>query len=90
MGRLVLTHSTYIEGLIVLLKKISKHKGIYTITPGAISRSKGNSSKLTLKITRLVLGGHKLLARKGRSVQEIYILSDYNNDELSNIIKDCY
>ena len=86
MGRLVHTHSTYIEGLIELLKKISKEKSILTITPGVISRARSNSNKFTIKITREVQGGHRAIARKGRTIQEIYILSNLSKEGLKAII----
>ena len=66
MGRLVHTHSTYINGLIELLKRLAKENGIYTITPGVISRVRGHKEKLEVTITRETIGGYKLIARKGR------------------------
>jgi hypothetical protein len=41
MGRLVITHSTYIEGLIPVLRKLALEPGIDTITPAVISRVQG-------------------------------------------------
>jgi hypothetical protein len=38
MGRLVITHSTYLEGLIPLLKRLVQDPAIDTITPAVISR----------------------------------------------------
>ena len=43
MGRLVITHSTYLEGLIPCLKKLSRVPEIDTITPAVISRVKGRA-----------------------------------------------
>ena len=45
LGRLVLNHSTNIEGLIPILKKLALDINIKTITPAAISRARGRSSK---------------------------------------------
>nr|WP_036918247.1 MULTISPECIES: DUF2103 domain-containing protein [unclassified Prochlorococcus] len=87
MGRLVLTHSSYVEGLISLLKKIVNDKNIKTITPGAITRVKGKSVSFKLVISREVKGGYKLNARKGRSAQEVYILTDYSKIELTEKIE---
>ncbi len=83
MGRLVKTHSTYIEGLINILDLLTTDKSIKTITPGIIKRVKGKSEKLKLKITRVVEGGYKVNARKGKSVQEVFILTTYNRSELT-------
>jgi hypothetical protein len=40
MGRVVITHSTYIEGLIPLLKLLAQVPGIDTVTPAVICRVK--------------------------------------------------
>ena len=39
MGRVVITHSTYIDGLIPVLRKLAAAAGIETVTPAVISRS---------------------------------------------------
>ena len=65
MGRLVHTHSTYVEGLIEVLKELRKDDCIKTITPGVIVRVKGHTDKLKIKATREVRGGFKMVARKG-------------------------
>ena len=88
MGRLVHTHSTYINGLIALLKRLSKENGIYTITPGIILRVRGHKEKLKVSITRKTIGGYKLIARKGRSAQEIYITTEYTREELREKIEE--
>ena len=38
MGRVVITHSTYLEGLIPLLKQLAKDPQVVTVTPAVISR----------------------------------------------------
>ncbi len=88
MGRLVHTHSTYINGLIELLKRLAKENGIYTISPGVISRVRGHKEKLKVSITRETIGGYKLIARKGRSAQEVYITTKYNREELREKIEE--
>ena len=89
MGRLVQTHSTYIEGLILILKKLKVDQNIKTIIPGVISRVKGNSHCLKIKVTRKIRGGYKLIVRKGRSGQELYITTNYKQDELEQLINKC-
>ncbi len=86
MGRLVHTHSTYLEGLIDILKKLSNDINIKTITPGVISKSKGSADKIRLRISRKITGGYKLNAKKGSSVQEVYIITEYKKEELENKI----
>ena len=37
MGRVVITHSTYIDGLIPLLRRLAQVPGIDTVTPAVIN-----------------------------------------------------
>tara|TARA_Y100001968_G_scaffold110290_1_gene99820 strand:+ start:1134 stop:1397 length:264 start_codon:yes stop_codon:yes gene_type:complete len=87
MGRLVKTHSTYIEGLIKKLKVISRNNLIQTITPGVIGHTKGKEEKLTIKISRKIEGGYKLIARKGKSYQEIFIITKIDKKTLEELVK---
>ena len=86
MGRLVKTHSTYLNGLMKKLEKISRNKMIQTITPGVIGVAKGRQEKLTVKISRKIEGGYKLIARKGKSYQEIYIVCQIDEKLLEDLI----
>ena len=86
MGRLVLNHSTNIEGLIPLLKKMVNNINIKTITPAVISRAKGRSSKLTIRLSVKTINGYKAIARKGKTAQEVFISTDLSKDELKQII----
>ena len=86
MGRLVLNHSTNIEGLIPLLQKLALDMNIKTITPAVISRVKGRSPKLTIRLSVKTINGYKAIARKGRSAQEVFISTDLSKDELKKII----
>ncbi len=89
MGRLVITHSTYVEGLIPWLKLLAKDPEIQTITPGVISRVRGRSSDLQLRVSIPVTGGFKMLARKGTSAQEVFVVTQLAKDELLRRIKTC-
>ncbi len=88
MARLVKTHSTYIEGLIPLLTRLSKDKNIKTITPGVITSTRAVSKGLTLRISRETDNGYKINARKGKSTQEIYIITKCSRTQLEKKIKD--
>ena len=87
MGRLVKTHSTYLEGLIKLLKRLSRDEKIKTITPGVISKVRANSNNFELRITREIRSGYKLVARKGRASQEVYIITNYDAKTLGEKIE---
>ena len=86
LGRLVLNHSTNIEGLIPILQKLALDINIKTITPAAISRSRGRSSKLIIRLSVKTINGYKAIARKGKTAQEVFISTDLSKDELKEII----
>ena len=87
MGRLVLNHSSNIEGLIPILQKLAMKENIKTITPAVISRVKGRSSKLIIRLSVKTINGYKAIARKGKTAQEVFISTDLSKDELKNIIE---
>ena len=86
MGRLVLNHTSNIEGLIPILKKLALNINIKTITPGAISRVRGRTSRLTIRLSVKTINGYKAIARKGKTAQEVFISTDLSKDELKNTI----
>jgi len=86
LGRLVLNHSTNIEGLIPILKKLASKNNIKTITPATISRVRGRTSKLIIRLSVKTINGYKAIARKGKTAQEVFISTDLSKDELKRII----
>ena len=86
MGRLVLNHSTYIEGLIPILKKLALNINIKTVTPAIISRARGRSSQLIIRLSVKTINGYKAIARKGNTAQEVFISTDLSKDELKKLI----
>ena len=89
MGRVVLNHSTNIEGLIPVLKKLALSPKIKSVTPAIISRSKGRSSHLVLRVSVKTINGYKAIARKGKSAQEVFISTDLSKDELKKLLDLC-
>jgi hypothetical protein len=84
MGRLVITHSTYVEGLIPLLRRLAAEEGIDTVTPAVISRVRGRTPLLTLRISTAIRGGHKLVARRGNSAQEVFVVTGWPRQQLQD------
>jgi hypothetical protein len=84
MGRLVITHSTYVEGLIPLLRRLASEEGIDTVTPAVITRVRGRSPSLTLRISTPIRGGHKLMARRGSSAQEVFVVTEWPRQRLQD------
>ena len=86
MGRLVLNHSSNLEGLIPILQKLALNKNIKTVTPAAISRVRGRSSRLIIRLSVKTINGYKAIARKGKTAQEVFISTDLSKEELKQII----
>ena len=86
MGRVVLNHSTHIDGLIPVLKKLALDKRIKIITPAIISRARGKSSKLVIRVSVKTINGYKAIARKGKTAQEVFISTDLSKDELKKLL----
>ncbi len=82
MGRVVVTHSTYLEGLIPLLQRLAARPGVDTVTPAVISRVRGRSPVLRLRVSTPITGGYKLLARRGTSAQEVFVVTRWTREQL--------
>jgi len=88
LGRLVLNHSSNIEGLIPILKKLALNINIRSVTPAIISKVKGRSAKLNIRISVKTISGYKAIARKGKTAQEVFISTDLSKDELKILLDD--
>ena len=86
LGRVVITHSTYVDGLIPWLKNLAKDRRIQTITPAVINRVKGRSPTLQLRVSTPIRGGYKLMARKGSSVQEVFVVTELEQSQLQQVV----
>lgn len=86
MGRVVITHSTYVEGLIPLLRQLAEKPGIDTVTPAVISRVKGRASSLRLRVSTPITGGHKLVARRGTTAQEVFVVTGLSREQLQQTV----
>jgi hypothetical protein len=86
MGRLVITHSTYLEGLIPLLRRLVRSPEIDTITPAVISRVRGRAPELRLRVSIPITGGWKLVARRGSSAQEVFVVTALDQASLETLI----
>jgi len=82
----VITHSTYVEGLIPLLRRLANDPAIDTITPAVIARVRGRAPELRLRISTPISGGWKLVARRGSSAQEVFVVTGLGAEELEQRI----
>jgi hypothetical protein len=81
-GRLVWNHSTHIPGLIAVLTRLAEQPEIKTVTPGRLARVKGRPIPLRIKVSVPITGGHKLQARSKGNVQEVFVVTDLNAEDL--------
>lgn len=85
-GRLVWNHSTHIPGLIPILERLCQQDDIQTVTPGVIGRVKGHCPKMQLRVSVPIRGGYKVIARLGKTVQEVFIVTNLDQDNLEMAI----
>jgi hypothetical protein len=87
-GRLVWNHSTHIPGLISVLETLlAQTSQIQTVTPGRLSTVRSRAPHLRLKVSVPIRGGFKLIARKGKSAQEVFILTGLPQAQLEEAIE---
>jgi hypothetical protein len=85
-GRLVWNHSTHLPGLIPILERLTHQPGIQTVTPGVIGKARSHIPKLTLKISVAIRGGFKIIARQGKTFQEVFIVTQLTKEDLEKEI----
>jgi hypothetical protein len=85
-GRLVWNHSTHLQGLIPVLERLTGYTGIQTITPAVLGRARSHRPKLELKVSVPIRGGFKVIARGGKTFQEVFILTNLSKGELEEAI----
>jgi hypothetical protein len=85
-GRLVRNHSTHIPGLIPVLTRLAEQPEIKTVTPGRLARVKGRPTPLRIKVSVPITGGHKLQARSKGNVQEVFVITHLNAEDLQVMV----
>ncbi|MEC4806765.1 MAG: DUF2103 domain-containing protein [Jaaginema sp. PMC 1079.18] len=88
-GRLVWNHSTHLSGLIPVLERLLQHDGIHTVTPGVLSRARGHIPQMKLRVSVPLRGGYKIIARQGKTVQEVFVVTDLSQTQLEQAIAVC-
>jgi len=75
-ARLALNHSTHVEGLLPVLRRLIATLGppdIYTIVPGRVAVTRGKAIHFRVRVSAPTPQGYKALARRGQTVQEVFI-----------------
>mmetsp|Transcript_20147 Transcript_20147/g.55891 ORF Transcript_20147/g.55891 Transcript_20147/m.55891 type:complete len:95 (+) Transcript_20147:262-546(+) len=77
MSRLILNHSTFVEGLLPKLRRLAAEMQQGNIVPGVISVTRGRTEGLTLRLAanQEAEGVYKLVCRKGKTVQEVRLVT---------------
>lgn len=86
MGRLVWNHSTHAKGLIPVLRRLVKEPGIKTVTPGKVKPLKGNGCDLRITVTSPLPHGWRLKVRRGRLLQEVFVVTEFDQATLQTMI----
>lgn len=86
-GRVVLTHSTHIPGLIPVLEKLAATPQVSTLTPAVIRQARSHAPKFRLKVSVPIRGGYKLIARKAKTVQEVFAITELTQPQLTAAIQ---
>ena len=83
LARVVLTHSTHVDGLIAALKTVP-YTVCETLVPGRIKTvtGSGRGGCLTLRVTVPTSGGFRVLAQRGTSLQEVFATTRLSKEEL--------
>ena len=82
----MITHSTYLDGLIPWLKVLARESTIQTITPAVIKRVRGRCPTLELRVSIPIRGGFKLVARRGSSAQEVFVVTNLDRSSLQKTV----
>ena len=86
-ARVVLTHSTFCEGLLPVLDKLSNVEGIHTITPARLFRFKGRRDQFELSVKSQTSNGFRLLGRRGMTAQEVFCVTSLDQETLNRAIQ---
>lgn len=82
-ARLVLNHSTNVETLVPALEILCKKTNLLkSVVPGRISKATGSVAGLRLKLGVPTPTGFKMTARKGSSVQEVFVTTAASAEEV--------
>lgn len=91
MARLVHNHSSIAPGLKEVLERLADRlPDSDTIIPGRLAKCKGTRQDFALSFGAAgPVHGFKLIARKGKSTQEVFITSKMHKDEMEAHVAWC-
>jgi len=92
MARLVQNHSSAAPGLKEVLKRLAQRlPDTDTITPGRLAQTRGTRESFTLSFgaAEPPVYGFKLIARKGKASQEVFVVSQVPRREMEKHVAWC-
>ena len=86
-ARMVRNHSAMLEGLGRVLGRLAEGGGgqIKTLVPGRIARARGHVEGLQLRVSAAVSGGWKMVARRGSTAQEVFVVTGLPREDLQSL-----
>ncbi len=60
VARVVLTHSTYMHGLVARLARLAAHPDVATVVPGRMATTRSSTERMEIRVTIPVPGGARL------------------------------
>jgi hypothetical protein len=83
-ARIVMNHSTHVDGLIEALTKgssLASSKGIKMFVPGRLSRTRGGAAEtLQINVSVPISGGFRCLVRRGCMIQELFVSTSISSE----------
>lgn len=68
------------------MERLCKQEGIQTVTLGVLGRAKSHSPRLRMRISVPIRGGFQVIAHHGKTVQEVFIVTILEREQLENAI----
>lgn len=83
-ARIVMNHSTHVDGLIAALTKgssLASARGIKMFVPGRLSRTRGGAAEtLQIDVSVPISGGYRCLVRRGCMIQELFVSTSISSE----------
>lgn len=81
-ARVTRNHSTICEGLPEVIEVLQRCEGIKTIVPGRIFTAKSSREHFSLRVAAQTGQGWRLTARRGQTVQEVFVVTDLDEEQI--------
>ncbi|KAA0156430.1 hypothetical protein FNF27_00976 [Cafeteria roenbergensis] len=87
-ARVTRNHSTICEGLPEVIEVLQRNERIKTIVPGRIFMAKSSREHFSLRVAAQTGQGWRLTARRGQTVQEVFVVTDMDEEQIQHAADD--